>query len=203
MQDDRLFETLGESQRLGFLGAAPVESIVEHARQYVAALADLTVRRVVDLGAGGGVPGLVLAHDLPDVELLLVDRRAKRTDFLLRAVSRLGWTGRVSVVCGDAGALARDPALRGTFDVVAARGLGSPRVTAELARGFVVPGGHLVVSEPPAVAGADEWVRWPSGPLAQLGWERDRRSPGIARLRAMGSPASAIPRRRIPTTWDS
>ena len=46
-----------------------------------------TCHTVLDLGAGGGVPGLVIAHDLPDLHVTLLDRRAKRTDFLERVVA--------------------------------------------------------------------------------------------------------------------
>ena len=45
---------------------------------------------VVDLGSGGGVPGLVIARARPDLRLVLVDRRAARTDHLPRLVRRLG-----------------------------------------------------------------------------------------------------------------
>ena len=50
-----------------------------------------TGTRLVDLGSGGGLPGLVLADAYPERAITLVDRREKRTDFLRRAVRRLGW----------------------------------------------------------------------------------------------------------------
>ena len=53
---------------------------------------------VVDLGSGGGVPGLVIADARPDLRLVLVDRRATRTDHLRRLVGRLGLADRVEVV---------------------------------------------------------------------------------------------------------
>ena len=51
-----LHEALGDSQRLGLLGARPVVDVIEHARGFVTAL-DGVDGEVVDLGAGGGVPG--------------------------------------------------------------------------------------------------------------------------------------------------
>ena len=39
---------------------------------------------VLDIGSGGGLPGLVIAHDRPDVHVTLIDRREKRTDLLQR-----------------------------------------------------------------------------------------------------------------------
>ena len=37
----------------------------------------------------GGLPGLVIAHDRPDVHVTLIDRREKRTDLLQRQATRL------------------------------------------------------------------------------------------------------------------
>ncbi len=54
-------DVLTESQRLGFLGARPIAEVVEHARSFVTAL-DGVVGSVADIGAGGGVPGLVIAY---------------------------------------------------------------------------------------------------------------------------------------------
>ncbi len=56
---------------------------------------------VIDLGAGGGIPGLVIAHDRPDLHLTMVDRRSKRTDFLERVMRRLRWSAHVAVIAAD------------------------------------------------------------------------------------------------------
>lgn len=157
---------LGESRRLGFLGPGPVEDHVEHAEGFVGLVG--AGRRVVDLGSGGGLPGLVLAVRRPDLELLLVDAMEKRCRFLRRAVGELGLSERVRVDCGRAEELARDPRWRSAFDVVVARSFGPPATTAECAVGFLAaPGSHLLVSEPPD---ATETVRrWPPDGLVRLG----------------------------------
>lgn len=62
----------------------------------------------------------------------------------------------------DAGRL---PELRGTLDLVVARGFGPPAVTSECAAPLLRPGGRLVVSEPPEPEGD----RWPARGLAVLG----------------------------------
>ena len=99
---DGLVDTLTEAQHLGFLGARPIGEVIEHARAFVEALEELSANsRVLDLGTGGGVPGLVIAADRPDLQVTLLDRRTKRTDFLERGVRRLGWTERVSVMATD------------------------------------------------------------------------------------------------------
>jgi 16S rRNA (guanine527-N7)-methyltransferase len=143
---------LARSRSLGFLGPGSVRVQVEHALGFAAGpvgQAGVTPRRVLDLGSGGGVPGLVLAHAWPDAELVLMDAAARRTTFLESAVAGLGLAPRVQVVRARAEAAGRDAALRGRFDVVVARGFGPPPVTAECAAPFLEVGGRLLVSDPP------------------------------------------------------
>ena len=158
-----LVTALLDAQRLGFLGARPIPDVVAHARGFVRALqAHGHVETVLDLGAGGGVPGLVVAHDLPDLQVTLLDRRAKRTDFLERVVRRLGWGDRVSVICADVESFVPTD----QFDAVMARGFGPPEFTLSVAARLVRAGGPMVISEPP---GAD---RWDEAVLARLGVRR-------------------------------
>ena len=126
--DSALVEVLEQSQQLGFLGARPIDEVIEHSRAFVAAIQEIgDGGSVIDMGSGGGVPGLVLAHDLPGLRLDLIDRRAKRTDFLARVVRRLGWSDRVTVTCADVDDVGRiRPRVA---DIVVARGFGPPDVT--------------------------------------------------------------------------
>lgn len=151
---DALVATLADAQRLGFLGRGDLRSAIDHAREFVTALDGLTASgpgqaslHIVDLGSGGGLPGLVIAADRPDAHLTLIDRRAKRTDFLQRAVHRHGWQDRVEVVCDDVADLIRRQ--RASFDAAVARGFGPPLVTLDMAGQLIVPGGRIVISEPP------------------------------------------------------
>lgn len=107
---------------------------------------------------------MVLALLFPGSFWVLVDSAARRTAFLDEAVRRLGVGERVIVRRGRAEELGRDPELRASFGLVVARQFGRPAVTAECAAPFLVIGGRLVVSEPPA--GSD---RWPADALDQLG----------------------------------
>src|SRR5215204_5250042 len=86
------------------LGERPIDEVVVHAGSFVDALVGVQ-GTVLDLGSGGGVPGLVIAEARPDLFVVLVDRRATRTDHLRRLVARLGWRDRVEVVTADAAAL--------------------------------------------------------------------------------------------------
>jgi 16S rRNA (guanine527-N7)-methyltransferase len=157
--DPVLLETLRDAQRLGLLGDRPIEEAAAHSMAFVEAIGDLPRgARIVDLGSGGGLPGLVLAHEYPDAEILLVDRRQKRTDFLERAVRRLGWA-HVVVRCDDVSTLRGEPA----FDVVTARGFGPPAPTLRIAAELVAATGRIVISEPPS------GDRWPVELLRDLG----------------------------------
>ncbi len=162
-QYDALLAVLARSRAVGFLGDGPLEDHVSHAMGFAVALRT-TPARFVDLGSGGGVPGLVLALAWGDVRVTLLDAQEKRCTVLGEAVERLHLSDRVSVVRGRAEELGRDPQLRGQFDAVTARSFGPPAVVAECASPFLAVGGALVVSEPPE--GPD---RWPAGPLAELG----------------------------------
>ena len=122
----------------------------------------------VDLGTGGGVPGLVLATRTA-WRWKLVDRGERRTTFLRWAVRKLGLDDRVEVLLEDAVDVARGP-LRGCVDVVTARGFASPALTAECAAPLLEIGGFLLVSEPPMQdAAAGSSARWPAEGLAVLG----------------------------------
>jgi 16S rRNA (guanine527-N7)-methyltransferase len=157
-----LLEQLTRARGLGFLGPAPIEQHLDHAQGFLTALAGIS-GRVIDLGSGGGLPGLVLASDRPDLDLVLVDSRAKRCRFLEGAVAALEL--RAKVVEGRAELVARGP-LRATASAVVARSFGPPATTAECGAPFLRPDGLLVVSEPP-----DAHDRWPVAGLALLGLE--------------------------------
>ena len=137
------------------LGRRSIAEVIDHASAFVQALADVT-GTVVDLGSGGGVPGLVIARARLDLRLLLVDRRSARTDHLTRLVRRLELGDRVTVVNADVGELEISP----PADAAVARGFGSPAVTLQAAARLVRPGGLIVVSEPPE----DHAGRWDSRP---------------------------------------
>jgi 16S rRNA (guanine527-N7)-methyltransferase len=166
-------EALRESQRLGFLGARPVEQAAEHAAAFATALGPLPAgARLIDLGSGGGLPGLVLADLCPHCSIVLVDRRQKRTDYLQRAVRRLGYE-HVEVREADVDTVAHDveAGREPPFDAVTARGFGPHEQTLRLARRLIHPTGRIVISEPPA------GDRWDQGFLDELGVGEDRVGP--------------------------
>ena len=162
MADADLVRVLQRARDLGFLGPGPVTSHIEHARAYLTTLPPAGV--VVDLGTGGGVPGLPLASWRPDLRWVLVDAMAKRIAFVRWAIEDLGLDAEV--IEGRAEEVVRDR--RGRADAVVARSLAAPGVAAEYAAPFLRAGGTAVIAEPPG--GAQE--RWPDAGLAELGMRK-------------------------------
>ncbi|TAK01345.1 MAG: 16S rRNA (guanine(527)-N(7))-methyltransferase RsmG [Chloroflexota bacterium] len=122
----------------------------EVARRHVAdSLSALEVIRsgahatILDIGSGGGFPGLPLAAALADSRVLLVDATAKKVAFLDAARRATGLAGRVDVAAARAESIGlRGP--RGGWDVVTARAVGSLADLVELAMPVLGPGGRLV-----------------------------------------------------------
>lgn len=188
-----LTAVLEEARRQGFLGPGPVERHVEHAGRFVERCPDVPAL-ALDLGSGGGVPGLVLALAWPASHWVLLDASERRTAFLGRAVRRLGLTARVEVVRARAEAAAHLPQWREAFDTVVARGFGPPAVVAECATGFLEPGGVLLVSEPPAGSEPNR-PRWPAEGLRSMGLTVRVGHGPVAVLEKTGPCPEELPRR--------
>jgi 16S rRNA (guanine527-N7)-methyltransferase len=170
-----LTDILAEARSAGFLGPGPLEVHLEHARGFVSIVRRLAPPasapwRVADLGSGGGLPGLVMAVELPHTHFALIDANGRRARFLRLAADHLGLADRVRVIEDRAEVVGRDAVRRGSFDIVVARSFGAPAVTAECGAPLLKVGGLLVVSEPPG-AGEHGLHRWPGPMLEVLGVE--------------------------------
>jgi len=175
-QRHTLIDALGDAQRIGMLGPGDLGPAVDQAVA-LARLIPENAASFVDLGSGGGLPGLVVAVARPELSGLLVDRRGKRVDLLVRLIGRLGLTGRVQAVEADVIDLPRRyPGA--TWSVATSRGFGSPAYTAQHAAPLLAPGGHLLVTEPPGSAGE----RWNSPEVRQFGLALVAVADGIAVL---------------------
>ena len=104
--------------------------------------------RALDLGSGGGVPGIVLAIARPDVSWTLVDAERRKADAMRGFVDALR-IGNVTVVAERAEILGRDAAYREQFDLVAARACAVLPVLAEYALPLLRLGGALVAWKGP------------------------------------------------------
>ena len=174
--DPALLAALSTIRDRGPIGEASLEAAIVHADQYVAALPAHAVD-LVDLGSGGGLPGLVIAVRRPDLRVTLVERRATRADLLRRAVSALGLASHVVVVADDVSRVATERPR--SFDVVTARSFAAPSITARWAGELLRSGGRLIVSEPPT----DDPQRWPTPLLTSSGLVDEGRTDGLRTFR--------------------
>ena len=185
-QHHELHMVLMRAQALGFLGPVPVVKHIDHAVEMIGVCEAAGLHeRLLDLGSGGGVPGLVMGAVWQSSAIVLLEVNRRRAAFLRDGIRTLSISDRVSVLSAraeDAGRLAEH---RAQFDMVVARGFGRPGVVAECGAPFLRKGGKLVVSEPPARdAGsssvmleqrglarrsADSLPRWPAAGLSLLG----------------------------------
>ena len=89
---------------------------------------------LIDVGSGGGLPGLVLACVQPTLPITLVEATGKKARFLEEAAKRLG-LDRVEVLAERAEVVGRDPRHRERHDLVTSRAVGPMPVLAE----YLVP----------------------------------------------------------------
>jgi 16S rRNA (guanine527-N7)-methyltransferase len=190
-----LRDVLLSAREAGFLGPGPIERHLRHAEGFVSlarAQTESDSARLLDLGSGGGLPGLVIAEAWPTATLVLLEANERRAQFLERAVITCGFQERVQVVHLRAEIAGRDSLYRGSFDGVVVRSFGGPAVVAECSAPLLRKGGWLIVSEPPGdsregrrgegaggsgaslespVGAVVDPSRWPPEALAQFGLE--------------------------------
>lgn len=113
----------------------------------VAVLADLPEDAVVmDVGSGGGVPGLVLACVMPKTRFVLMDATGKKCDFLRHAAGELGLE-TVTVLHERAEKAGMDPDHRAGYDAVVARAVGRLATLLELTVPLAKTGGMIVLTK--------------------------------------------------------
>jgi 16S rRNA (guanine527-N7)-methyltransferase len=103
-------------------------------------------RRLADVGAGAGFPGIVLAAALPDCEVDLIESVGRKCEFMDRALAASS-IANARVVCERAETWAtRAPPEGGreAYEVVTARAVGRLASLGELASPLLVDGGRLV-----------------------------------------------------------
>ena len=96
--------------------------------------------RLLDIGSGGGFPGMVLAMGRPEMDVVLVERSQKKARFLQQVVYELGITG-VEVVAQDI----RSYEPENLFGTVTARAVANPIKAWSLARPFLNRGGRFLL----------------------------------------------------------
>jgi 16S rRNA (guanine527-N7)-methyltransferase len=137
---------------------------------------------IVDVGSGGGAPGIPLAHSLPHREVTLLEATRRKCDFLERWARELP---NARVVCGRAEEQPLD-----SWGVAVAKALAPPPVAAEWCLPLVEPGGAAVLYVGPT-AQADRVALV----AEQLAAELEESPPGLLVLRKLGPTPPGFPRR--------
>ncbi len=135
---------------------------------------------IVDVGSGGGSPGIPLALSLPDREVTLLEAERRKCDFLERwapANARVVW-GRAEEQEPDA------------YGVALAKALAPPPVAAEWCLPLVRPGGAVVLWLGPS---AD--LELLARVAAQLGGGPPEERDGLAVLPKLVATPPGFPRR--------
>jgi 16S rRNA (guanine527-N7)-methyltransferase len=141
---------------------------------------------VVDVGSGGGSPGIPLAAACPELRFDLLESVRKKCGFLARWAEEFD---NVSVVCARAEEHARG-AGRDAYGTAVARALASPQVAVEWCLPLLRPGGRAVLFVGPS---ADAGAVAKAAPI--LAGELEDSPPGFLLLRKIGSTPERFPRR--------
>ena len=113
-------------------------------------------KKIIDVGSGGGLPGIPLAIAMPDVDFVLLDATKKKTDFIEHCAEWLGLSN-VSVINGRAETLGQDKGTkvlqgytgghRESYDGAMARAVGKVAMIAELTVPLIKVGGLVVLTK--------------------------------------------------------
>lgn len=98
-------------------------------------------RKLIDLGSGGGLPGIPLAILRPDLRIALLDSIRKKTLALESMVGELA-LGNVNIVTGRAEDVCHWEGFAGAFDLVISRAVAPLKDLARWSRPFLVRGTH-------------------------------------------------------------
>lgn len=135
------------------------------------------IERAIDIGSGGGVPGIPLALARPAWRWTLVESTGRKATVLVEFVERLGLR-QVHVAAERAETLGGAAAHREGYDLATARAVATLPVLAELAFPFLRPGGRLLAWKG-RLGDQDEEIDRGRSAVAQLGG-------GELRIRAAG-----------------
>ncbi|MDQ2961242.1 MAG: 16S rRNA (guanine(527)-N(7))-methyltransferase RsmG, partial [Candidatus Dormibacteraeota bacterium] len=133
------------NQRLNLTAVPAADGWERHVTETVVLLARAGIpagARCVDIGSGGGIPGVVIAVLRPDLAVTLVEADRRKAGFLVH-VSGLLDLANVTVLSRRAEELGHDPAHREGYDAAVSRAAAPPPLLCELALPLLKVGGTL------------------------------------------------------------
>lgn len=102
----------------------------------------LPVRILLDVGSGGGLPGIPLKIALPKIKIYLLESRRRRVSFLREVVRRLGLKKVEVVNCR----LEEWNGPRDSIDLITSRAVARPEKLLTMVRPFLSPHGNVLTS---------------------------------------------------------
>ena len=144
MKDSKLAQLAGMISEWPGLVSGPADQLIDDALVLLDHLGD--AKRLVDVGSGGGLPGLPLKIARPELAVTLVEADSGKAAFLVQACARLGLID-VEVVGRRAEEVGHDARYRESFDVAVARALAPLPVLVELCLPLVRMGGNLLAQK--------------------------------------------------------
>ena len=144
MQDSRLGELARMIEAWPGLVSGPARGLIDDCLVLLDHLGD--AHTLVDVGSGGGLPGLPLKIARPDLEVTLVEADESKAAFLVQAAAKLGLSG-VEVVARRAEDVGRDPRHRERYDVAVARAVAALPALVELCLPLVKVGGRMLAQK--------------------------------------------------------
>jgi 16S rRNA (guanine527-N7)-methyltransferase len=100
--------------------------------------------KILDMGTGAGLPGILISIFLKDADIYLMDKKSKVIKFLKEVIYKLNLTN-VYIIEGNAEYFGHDEKYRENFDVVLSRAFGKFNIACELMMPFCKIGGKVIL----------------------------------------------------------
>ncbi|MCJ7471222.1 MAG: 16S rRNA (guanine(527)-N(7))-methyltransferase RsmG [Actinobacteria bacterium] len=128
---------------------------------------ELQEKKIIDIGTGGGLPGIPISIFLPESKIFLVDKSKKKTDFLRETIEKLDLKN-IIVITDRAEELSRKASFREEFDIVIARAVTKFNILLEIAIPFCTINGKIIFYKSKKVF---EEIKEHSEAMSKLGGE--------------------------------
>lgn len=127
-------------------------------------------KRIIDIGTGGGFPGIPMKIMNPECEMVLLDSLNKRINFLNEVIKELKLEN-IEAIHGRAEDFIKQNNCRESFDAVVSRAVANLTVLSEFCLPYVKIGGYFVALKGPAI---EEEMNNAKNALKILGGEVER-----------------------------